>query len=166
MYQVCWKVFREWLTEMFEYLVFISLIESHQHWMNTFLSGSLSQIWHMPCMQWIWVVCTRSVLSYHIPVYFGWMSVLMKCWITMMLLCFHGMVPLQYLYDIGAVTVRFLCNLTETHLPLIKLWIGVIQNTQIELICNSNQRSLDITISCSQNWDYYIKMLRIYVNLT
>ena len=28
-------------------------------------------------------------------------------------------VPLQHLCDIGAVTVRFLCNLTETHLALI-----------------------------------------------
>ena len=26
----------------------------------------------------------------------------------MMLLCYHGMVPLQHLCDIGAVTVRFL----------------------------------------------------------
>ena len=39
----------------------------------------------------------------------------------MMLLCFDGMVSLQYLCDIGAVMVRFLCNLTETHLALIKL---------------------------------------------
>ena len=38
----------------------------------------------------------------------------------MMILCYHGMVPLQYLCDIGVVTVRFLCNLTETHLALIK----------------------------------------------
>ena len=29
----------------------------------------------------------------------------------MMLLCYHGMVPLQCLCDIGAVTVRFLCNI-------------------------------------------------------
>ena len=57
--QVCWKVFKESQNKMFEYLFFISLIESHQHWMNTFLTGSLrttkrelhwtlSQIWHMP----------------------------------------------------------------------------------------------------------------------
>ena len=39
----------------------------------------------------------------------------------MMVLCYHGMVPVQYLYDIGAVTARFLCDLTETHLALINL---------------------------------------------
>ena len=38
----------------------------------------------------------------------------------MMLLCYHGIVPLQHLCDIGAVTVRFLCNLTETHLAINK----------------------------------------------
>ena len=36
----------------------------------------------------------------------------------MMPLRYHGMVPVQYLCDIGAVTVRFLCDLTETHLAL------------------------------------------------
>ena len=39
----------------------------------------------------------------------------------MMLLRYHGMVPVQYLCDIGAVMVRFLYDLTETHLVLIKL---------------------------------------------
>ena len=39
----------------------------------------------------------------------------------MMLLCYHGMVPLQYLCEIVAVMVRFLCDLTDTHLALIKL---------------------------------------------
>ena len=39
----------------------------------------------------------------------------------MMLLRYHGIVPVQYLCDIGAVMVRFLCDLTETHLALIKL---------------------------------------------
>ena len=39
----------------------------------------------------------------------------------MMLFCYHGMVPVQYICDIGAVTVRFLGNLNETHLALIKL---------------------------------------------
>ena len=39
----------------------------------------------------------------------------------MMLLHYHGMVPVQYLCDSGAVTVRFLYNLTETHLAFIKL---------------------------------------------
>ena len=32
----------------------------------------------------------------------------------MMLLCYHGMVPVQYLCDIGAVTAMFLCDLTES----------------------------------------------------
>ena len=45
----------------------------------------------------------------------------------MMLLCYHGMVPVQHLCDIGAVTVRFLCNLTKTHLaPVI---VGVPQGS-------------------------------------
>ena len=52
----------------------------------------------------------------------------------MMLLCYHGMVPLQHLCDIGAVTVRFLCNLTETHLAIIKLRIGAILNKQIVIM--------------------------------
>ena len=39
----------------------------------------------------------------------------------MMLLHYHGMVPVQYLCDTGAVMVRFLCDLIETHLALIKL---------------------------------------------
>ena len=92
----------------------------------------------------------------------------------MMLLCYHRMVPVQYLCNIVAVTVRFLCDLTETHLALIKLRIGFTLNKEIDimkhqdiilvhkLIFNSNQRSLDITISCSQNLDYYITILRIY----
>ena len=62
------------------------------------------------------------------------MSVVINCWITMMLLRYHGMVPVQYLCDIGAVMVRFLCDLTETHLALIKLWIGVTLNKQIEIM--------------------------------
>ena len=62
------------------------------------------------------------------------MSVVIKCWITMMLLCYHGMVPVQYLCVIGAVTVRFLCDLTETHLALIMLWIGVVLNKQIDIM--------------------------------
>ena len=39
----------------------------------------------------------------------------------MMLLFNYGMVLVQYLCDIGAVTVRSLCDLTETQLALIKL---------------------------------------------
>ena len=39
----------------------------------------------------------------------------------MMLLCYHGIVPVQYLCDIGTVMVRFLYDLTEAHLALIKL---------------------------------------------
>ena len=54
----------------------------------------------------------------------------------MMLLCYHGMVPVQHLCDIGAVMVRFLCNLTETHLAIIKLWIGAILNKQIVIMRN------------------------------
>ena len=38
-----------------------------------------------------------------------------------MLLFYHGMVLVHYLCDIGAVTVRSLCDLTETQLALIKL---------------------------------------------
>ena len=49
------------------------------------------------------------------------MSVVIKCWITMMLLLYHGMVPVQYLCDIGAVTDRSLCNLIEIQLALIQL---------------------------------------------
>ena len=52
----------------------------------------------------------------------------------MMLLCYHGMVPLQHLCDIGAVMVRFLCNLTEIHLAIIKLSIGAILNKQIVIM--------------------------------
>ena len=37
----------------------------------------------------------------------------------MMRLIYHGIV--QYLCDIGAVTVRSLCDITETQLALIKL---------------------------------------------
>ena len=39
----------------------------------------------------------------------------------MMLLRYHGMVPVQYLCDTGAVMVRFLSDLTKTYLALIKL---------------------------------------------
>ena len=39
----------------------------------------------------------------------------------MMPLCYHGMVPVQYPCDIGAVTVSSLCDLTGTQLALIKL---------------------------------------------
>ena len=39
----------------------------------------------------------------------------------MMRLIYHGMALVQYLCDIGAVTVRSLCDLTETQLALIKL---------------------------------------------
>ena len=38
----------------------------------------------------------------------------------MVLLRYHGMVPVQHLYDIGAVMVRFLYDLTENHFALIK----------------------------------------------
>ena len=39
----------------------------------------------------------------------------------MILVCYHGMVPLQHLCDIGAVMVSSLCDLTETQLALIKI---------------------------------------------
>ena len=39
----------------------------------------------------------------------------------MMLLCYHGMVPVQYPCDISAVLVSSLCDLTETQLAVIKL---------------------------------------------
>ena len=32
----------------------------------------------------------------------------------MMLHCYHGRVQVQYFCDIGAVTARFLCDLTES----------------------------------------------------
>ena len=52
----------------------------------------------------------------------------------MMLLGYHGMVLLQHLCDISAVTVRFLRNLPETHLTIIKLWIGALLNKQIVIM--------------------------------
>ena len=129
---------------------------------------SLPQIWHMSCMQGIWLVCTRSVLSYHIPVYVGWMSVVMKCWITMMILWYHGMVPLQHLCDIGAVTVRFLCNLTETHLALIRLWIEALRNKQIvtmkqqDIIWYTNWYS--ILIKGLLIWQYHVARSEIIIS--
>ena len=39
----------------------------------------------------------------------------------MLLFFYHGMVLVKYLCDIGAVMVRFLYDLTETQLALIKL---------------------------------------------
>ena len=72
-------------------------------------------------MQGILIVCTQSVLGFHIPTYVDLMSVLIKCWIAMMILCYHGMVPVQYLCDIDVVMVSALCDLTETNLALIKL---------------------------------------------
>ena len=48
-------------------------------------------------------VCCDEVLDHHDATLLSWM------------------VPVQYLCDIRAVMVRFLCDLAETHLALIKL---------------------------------------------